>query len=80
MGMKLHICGNITHLLPALAKPPTGILDLVRMVDMAAARKVVGPMMIFCGNPDPVAVVQNESPDVIEQKCRATSHDSVGRV
>ncbi len=56
--VKLHICGDITHLLPALKNTGTDILDLDWMVDMAGAHDIVGPEMILCGNLDPVSCIQ----------------------
>ena len=66
-AVKLHICGNITHLIPHLAKTGTDILDLDWMVDMAATRKIVGDDIWLCGNIDPVNVVQNGPKEVIRQ-------------
>ena len=36
--VKLHICGNITHLLPAIADLDIDILDVDHMVDMRTVR------------------------------------------
>ncbi|MCA1809785.1 MAG: uroporphyrinogen decarboxylase family protein [Kiritimatiellia bacterium] len=64
---KLHICGNITHLLPAIADLQVDVLDLDHMVDLAEARRVVGPRVTLAGNVDPVAVVRNGTPAVIRE-------------
>lgn len=66
-AVKLHICGNITHLIPHLAKTGADIIDLDWMVDMAATRKIVGNNVWLCGNIDPVNVVQNGSKERIRQ-------------
>lgn len=54
--VKLHICGDITHLLPSVAQLKTDILDLDHMVDMHHARQIVGPEPVLCGNINPVMV------------------------
>lgn len=66
---KLHICGDITHLLPSLKEVNTDILDLDYDVDIAYARSVVGDQVILCGNIDPV-VVQNSSAQEVERLSR----------
>lgn len=57
--VKLHICGDITHLLDHLGKTGIDILDLDWMVDFSKAREAVGPAMVLCGNLDPVNCIQN---------------------
>ncbi|MGE5394231.1 MAG: uroporphyrinogen decarboxylase family protein [Candidatus Saccharibacteria bacterium] len=66
---KLHICGDITHLLPSLKEVNTDILDLDYDVDIAYARSVVGDQVILCGNIEPV-VIQNSSAQEVERLSR----------
>ena len=66
--VKLHICGNITHLLPALAKLDIDILDIDWMVDIITANKILGESVMVCGNIDPVAVVLEGTKDLIDEK------------
>jgi MtaA/CmuA family methyltransferase len=61
--MKMHICGNITHLLPSLADLHIDILDLDYQVDTEEAFGIVGPEVIRCGNINPVLV--EEKPAVL---------------
>jgi MtaA/CmuA family methyltransferase len=63
--VKLHICGNITHLLPAIKEVGMDILDLDWQVDMDYAYEIVGPDVVRCGNIDPV-LVENKSREEIE--------------
>ena len=63
--VKLHICGNITHLLPHIARENVDILDVDWMVDMAEAHRVVGNDVVLSGNLDPVSVVMNGNHDQI---------------
>ena len=66
--VKLHICGNITHLLPSIAQTGVDILDIDWMVDMAEAHRIMGPEVMICGNLDPVAVIQEGSQQLIKEK------------
>lgn len=68
--VKLHICGNITHLLPGIAGLGVDILDVDHMVDLAAVREAVGPRVAIAGNANPVAVVRNGTPDGIRAAVR----------
>ncbi|MDD4016299.1 MAG: uroporphyrinogen decarboxylase family protein [Kiritimatiellae bacterium] len=60
--VKLHICGNITHLLPHIAELGVDILDIDHMVDPAYARKCVGHEVALAGRVDPVADVLHGTP------------------
>lgn len=66
--VRMHICGNITHLLPGLATLNLDILDVDYLVDLSAARQAVGPRVALAGNLNPVADVLNSTPDAIHQK------------
>jgi MtaA/CmuA family methyltransferase len=55
---KLHICGNITHLLPHLRELHPTIVDLDWMVEMDHAYEVLGPEIIRGGNLDPAGVIE----------------------
>ncbi len=65
--VKLHICGDITHLLPHLAELPIDILDLDHMVDPLQARKIIGARIAIAGRIDPVADVLHGTPQSIRQ-------------
>ena len=54
--VKMHICGDITHLLPSLRELDIDILDLDWKVDMDAAHGVLGDRVIRCGNINPVDI------------------------
>jgi len=61
--VKLHICGNITHLLPAIRKANPDIVDIDSMVDMDEAYKQLGDKIIRCGNLNPVSMARDMSQD-----------------
>ena len=63
--IKLHICGNIAHLLPSIKEVGMDILDLDWQVDMDHAYELVGPGVVRCGNIDPV-LIQNKSREEVE--------------
>jgi uroporphyrinogen decarboxylase len=56
--VKMHICGNIAHLLPCLAELKPDIIDIDWMVDMDQAFEVLGSGIIRSGNLDPVSVIE----------------------
>lgn len=66
--VKLHICGNITHLLPQLSQLDIDILDIDWMVDMPSAGKIMGDDVMLCGNIDPVSIVLEGSDDQVLSK------------
>ncbi len=63
--VKLHICGNIKHLLSHLAELTPDIIDLDWMVNMEDAYKILDSGIIRCGNIDPVVVIETQSPEKI---------------
>jgi len=77
--IKLHICGNIAHLLPELKKLPIDILDIDWMVDMSEASKILDNTVIVCGNLNPVAEIQNLSADALFEKSRGLVERMRGR-
>lgn len=63
--VKLHICGNITHLLDDIREVGPDIVDLDWMVGMDLAFEKLGTGIVRCGNLDPVSVIQNLGPEEI---------------
>lgn len=66
---KLHICGDITHILPSLKDVGTDILDLDYDVDICYARLVVGDKTVLMGNISPM-VIQNSTAEEVERLSR----------
>lgn len=65
--VRLHICGNITHLLPHVRELGADIVDLDWQVDMAEARRVLGRRTPLCGNIDPAEAVLRSTPAAIRK-------------
>jgi MtaA/CmuA family methyltransferase len=63
--VKLHICGNTTHLLPGIANLGVDIIDVDHMVDIVSVRKRVGNGVAISGNIDPVSGILNGTPESI---------------
>lgn len=77
--VKLHICGKITHLLSHIADLGPDIVDLDWMVDMENSYLILGQDIIRCGNIDPAAVIEAESPGVVFNKSSALVKSEQGR-
>jgi len=64
--VKLHICGNITHLLPSLKDVGADIIDLDWQVDFGNAYDVLGDEVILGGNINPVLVESSLKEEVFD--------------
>jgi len=62
--VKFHVCGDITHLLPDLADLGIDMIDLDWPVDIAGARRLLGPDVVITGNIDPVLVLSRDAETV----------------
>jgi MtaA/CmuA family methyltransferase len=67
--VKLHICGNITHLLDSLSELNADIIDIDWQVDLDHAREILGDVTVLSGNINPV-IVQDKSEDEIYELSR----------
>jgi uroporphyrinogen-III decarboxylase len=74
---KLHICGNITHLLPGIAELGIDLLDVDHMVSLPKVREIVGQDVAITGNIDPVQGVLRGTPSSIRQTI-AKAYEEVG--
>jgi MtaA/CmuA family methyltransferase len=75
--VRLHICGNITHLLPGIADLHVDILDVDHMVAMSTVRNTVGNRVALAGNIDPVNGILRGTPGSICDQIKAT-YQAVG--
>ncbi|MDD4102054.1 MAG: uroporphyrinogen decarboxylase family protein [Kiritimatiellae bacterium] len=75
--VKLHICGNINHLLPHIGELGVDILDIDHMVDPALARQALGSAVAIAGRVDPVADVLHGTPESVRAGV-AASYGAIG--
>lgn len=68
--VRLHVCGNITHLLEGMSELGLDILDVDHMVDMAMVRQKIGPRVALAGNIDPVSGILFGTPTSIRNHVR----------
>lgn len=77
--VKIHICGNITGLLPHLAELKPDIVDLDWMVNMDQAYHVLGSGIIRSGNLDPAAVIEQLSAEEVFTRTKELVEKERGR-
>ncbi len=67
----MHICGNSTHILPAMAKSGAAVLEIDHLVSLDEACRLVPDDVALWGNLDPVSVLCNGTPEAVEQAAAA---------
>jgi uroporphyrinogen decarboxylase len=65
--VSLHICGNATPILSAMAGTGADVLELDYAVDIGAACRIVGPGIGLWGNLDPVRVLAQGTPEEVSR-------------
>lgn len=80
MGAKarMHICGNITHLLPGLSSLGLDVIDVDHMVSLSTCREILGPKVAIGGNLDPVADILRGTPESIRAKLQQCQQEAGG--
>ncbi len=76
--LRLHICGDITHLLEAIAELGVDQVDVDYPVDLALAREKLGPKVVLSGNFDPVTELRDATPEEVFRAC-ARCHEICGQ-
>lgn len=67
--VKLHICGNTTHILNDMVQSGADLFNVDHLVDFATARGVyAGARVCFKGNLDPVADMLQAAPEACQAK------------
>lgn len=61
--VSLHICGDSTKLLSAMAHTGADILEVDHQVDITKAAQLCGPNIAFWGNLDPVGLLLSATPE-----------------
>lgn len=67
--VRLHVCGNTSHLLPALGRLGADIIELDYPVDFASVREKTGPEPVLLGNVDPVSVMLRGGARLVRLRC-----------
>ncbi len=73
--VKLHICGNITHLLKSINDLSVDILDIDYQVDMEGVYSILGPDVIRCGNINPVLVEERSAEEIYQATKRMVKQE-----
>ena len=69
--VKLHICGDITRLLPDMLSLGADIVDIDYMVDYAKTVALSGERSAVCGNLNPAGTLLQGSPDLVREQTMA---------
>jgi MtaA/CmuA family methyltransferase len=64
--VRLHICGNTRPLLEKIGQLGCDIVDLDYPVPVKEARAKMGPQQVLLGNLDPVRILRNGTPEMIQ--------------
>ncbi len=75
--VRMHICGNVRHLLGGMCELNWDFTDIDYPVPMATARAELGPQRVVAANLDPVRDVRDGSPDSIKAAL-ADCHQAAG--
>ncbi len=67
---KLHICGDINHLLPDMIDIGSDIIDIDFMVDYENAMAISAGKCSICGHMNPVKVILQGTPEEVRQWTR----------
>ncbi len=78
--VKLHICGDVTHLLQDIWRTGADVIDLDWMVDIRSALSIWPEGPIACGNFDPVAVMLQGTPDDVRRATRRNLEEGGDRI
>ncbi len=76
---KIHICGDISGILPDLISTGATIIDVDCMVDMEKFIPLLGEKQFLCGNLDPSGVFVQGTPETIREKVAKAFEVSGGK-
>ena len=77
--VKLHICGNITHILDRIALTGADVVDIDWMVDLKLARERLGRDATLCGNFDPCGVLLMQTPEAVRKASLKCQEEAGGK-
>lgn len=72
----LHICGNMTPVLEAMADTGAHVLELDHKVSLSAAKERVGHRVCLMGNLDPVELLWRGTPAAVVRAAKAAIADA----
>lgn len=75
----LHICGRTESIIPDVAATGTDVMDIDWQVDPVRALELAGPRMALRGNIDPVSVLLDGTPELVEQRVEQLLTRMAGR-
>ena len=77
--VKLHICGNTTHLIQDMIRSGADLFNVDHLVDFQTACRLYGQAhLCFKGNLDPVADMMRATPEECRNKCFARLQAAIG--
>ena len=76
---RLHICGDISHLLEDIVTLELDIMDIDWMVDLKRTVEIFDGVSVVNGNVDPVAIMLNGSVSDVRNAVRQCRTDSKGK-
>jgi uroporphyrinogen decarboxylase len=76
----LHICGQTSPVLTAMADTGAHILEIDHKVDLASARQLVGARVCLLGNLDPVEVLWRGTPQNVTRAAQRAINDGGGAI
>ena len=77
---KLHICGNVSSILPDMIRTGADIIDVDHLVpSMSEFAGLLGKGQVFSGKSDPVSVIQDGDAGLIESSARECHEQAKGR-
>jgi MtaA/CmuA family methyltransferase len=77
---KIHICGNISAILPDVIRTGADIIDIDhRTGHVTDAVKLLAPGQVFSGKSDPVSVIQDGNEALIRESCHSFYGEASGR-
>ena len=66
----LHICGNVTDILPLLVQTGVDLLDIDYKTDLQQCHNICGGKVAIRGPIDPSGVLMQSTPEQVRNKCR----------
>jgi len=68
--VRLHICGNVNHIVEDMAASGADAIDVDWMVDLPRTRRLIGPDIALFGQFDPSAVLRWGTPQAVAAHAR----------